>query len=688
MLLFQQSFASLGSIKEVDTDNNKMLYDQGDEVLIHGVIQDVQPNQNSVGITVTDPHGGKNTYTAEVGADGGQFNTVYSLSNTAFEGIYTVKVSYNGQDSFTFFKAQDDIHDRVTISLDDDSTASYSPGQTVKITGKVDNIDESSVIITITDPSNQNIVDSKSVNLSGNQYSYEYNLKTTASPGRYAVKIIYGANQASTIFEVNGGSNSSSNNDTDGSIDVFLSKSSYKPADTIKITGQVSPVSATDKQIYFVVRDANNAKIIDDHTTVTADGLFTYQFVLNNNASGGQYRLTVSYLDTSKQVTFTVSTGTSSGNSSSSLLIARLDKSSYLAGESMTVTGSVPKILTDNTVNIQVYRPDGTPVLSSSAFVEPSSSTDKSFSAKVILQSNLAAATNYKVKVDYGNDETQITFAISGQSSNVSSSGGSSNNNIMTVKTDQTRYSAGEATVKISGSVASDSIVQGQQVLIRVDNPGGSVYRMDPVDPANDGTYSYTMIVGGKLGIAGSYQVTATYNNKQAKTTFEFGGQNNGRSIYSLKAGSNIYPIEYQINGSGTVKSMTILTSDNKLRIAIDAQDNGGQLTIVLPRQIIDAVKDSKDVPFVVATTDLDAGTEGNVSINESKADNETRTLTIDYKKGTDLIEIAGTSVVPEFGPLSWIVLTVSIIGIILFTARSRRSNNYDNNRSNFFFTR
>jgi hypothetical protein len=419
-----------------------------------------------------------------------------------------------------------------------------------------------------------------------------------------------------------------------------------------------------------------------------ADGSFTYQFVLNNNASGGQYRLTVSYLDASKQVTFTVLTGTSSGNSSSSLLVARLDKSSYLAGESMTVTGSVPKILTDNTVNIQVYRPDGTAVLPSSAFVEPRSSTDKSFSAKVVLQSNLAAATNYKVKIDYGNDETQITFAISGQSSNVSSSGGSSNNNIMTVKTDQTRYSAGEATVKISGSVASDSIVQGQQVLIRVDNPGGSVYRMDPVDPANDGTYSYTMIVGGKLGIAGSYQVTATYNNKQAKTTFEFGGQNNGRSIYSLKAGNNIYPIEYQINGSGTVKSMTILTSDNKLRIAIDAQDDGGQLTIVLPRQIIDAVKDSKDVPFVVATTDLDAGTEGNVSIDESKADNETRTVTIDYKKGTDLIEISGTSIVPEFGPLSWIVLTVSIVGIVVFAAISRRSNNYNNNRFNSFFTR
>src|SRR5918912_1081344 len=92
LLLLQQSFASLGSIKEVDTDNNKMLYDQGDDVLIHGVIQDIQPNQNSVGITVTDPHGGKNTYTAEVGSDGGQFNTVYSLSNTASEGIYTVKV--------------------------------------------------------------------------------------------------------------------------------------------------------------------------------------------------------------------------------------------------------------------------------------------------------------------------------------------------------------------------------------------------------------------------------------------------------------------------------------------------------------------------------------------------------------------------------------------------------------------
>jgi predicted secreted protein with PEFG-CTERM motif len=79
----------------------------------------------------------------------------------------------------------------------------------------------------------------------------------------------------------------------------------------------------------------------------------------------------------------------------------------------------------------------------------------------------------------------------------------------------------------------------------------------------------------------------------------------------------------------------------------------------------------------VVATTDIEAGAGGNANIDESSTSGNTRTVVIDYKKGTDLIEISGTSVVPEFGAISAIVLAIAIVGIIMATARFGNKFNF-----------
>ena len=46
------------------------------------------------------------------------------------------------------------------------------------------------------------------------------------------------------------------------------------------------------------------------------------------------------------------------------------------------------------------------------------------------------------------------------------------------------------------------------------------------------------------------------------------------------------------------------------------------------------------------------------------------RTLSIDFDKGVEQIEIAGTRIVPEFGPLSAILLAVSVIGVLAVTSK------------------
>ncbi len=48
-----------------------------------------------------------------------------------------------------------------------------------------------------------------------------------------------------------------------------------------------------------------------------------------------------------------------------------------------------------------------------------------------------------------------------------------------------------------------------------------------------------------------------------------------------------------------------------------------------------------------------------------------TRTLTIPFSAGTGQIEIIGTQVVPEFGPIAALVLAIAIISIIAVSAKT-----------------
>ena len=49
----------------------------------------------------------------------------------------------------------------------------------------------------------------------------------------------------------------------------------------------------------------------------------------------------------------------------------------------------------------------------------------------------------------------------------------------------------------------------------------------------------------------------------------------------------------------------------------------------------------------------------------------EERTLEIPFSEGTKEIEIIGTLLVPEFGTITMLILTIAIVSIIAITARS-----------------
>jgi predicted secreted protein with PEFG-CTERM motif len=123
--------------------------------------------------------------------------------------------------------------------------------------------------------------------------------------------------------------------------------------------------------------------------------------------------------------------------------------------------------------------------------------------------------------------------------------------------------------------------------------------------------------------------------------------------------------LEHEISG-GQVTSMTADGNTNSVIIEVDSKDNG-EITITLPRDVIDAKMDNEDDEFFVLVDNEE------VSFEETKSSTE-RTLTITFPAGTEVIEIVGTHAIPEFGTIAAMVLGFAIISIIAVSAKSRLS--------------
>ncbi len=246
---------------------------------------------------------------------------------------------------------------------------------------------------------------------------------------------------------------------------------------------------------------------------------------------------------------------------------------------------------------------------------------------------------------------------------------GKSSTGTITVMTDKAEIKPGE-TIKITGTIGAD-LVEGQSVVIQINNPRGDVFKTDSVTPASDGSYSYSLVVGGKYeAMAGRYEVIATYNMMQAKTSFELKGRL-GSQTYDLKVGDKIYPIEYEITG-GSVNSMSVKVEDKTLVVSIDGTE-AGTLTIILPRNVIDSVESGQDIKYIVSMVDLESGRDSQVTAREVETTDDSRILAMDYPQGTDLIEIQGTQVVPEFGVVAALILAVSLVSVIGFARLKER---------------
>ena len=198
----------------------------------------------------------------------------------------------------------------------------------------------------------------------------------------------------------------------------------------------------------------------------------------------------------------------------------------------------------------------------------------------------------------------------------------------LSVQTDSDSYEQGD-TIVVTGLVKKPG--EGIPITLRILDSNSKLVQIDQFTPAADGSFSKTYVATGPLWkAAGNYTIIAQYGSAQkADTMFSFSGgtgstdKNEVKSeVYTIDAGSEgKFNVEYIIKG-GTVKNMSIDSESLTLVITIDA---------------------SKDA----------------------------RTLSIGFAAGDSEIEIVGTQVVPEFGPIAALVLAIAIISIIAVSAKT-----------------
>jgi hypothetical protein len=127
------------------------------------------------------------------------------------------------------------------------------------------------------------------------------------------------------------------------------------------------------------------------------------------------------------------------------------------------------------------------------------------------------------------------------------------------------------------------------------------------------------------------------------------------------------FTISYGITG-GTVTSIQADTIARTISVNAQSQ-NGGSLTIILPTRFIDAYENESLVPGYLNDANNEAHfvvmNKNHGTLYKSVETPDNRTLTIPISAGSNAIEIKGTYMVPEFGPLASVMLVVAVISII-----------------------
>ena len=232
-------------------------------------------------------------------------------------------------------------------------------------------------------------------------------------------------------------------------------------------------------------------------------------------------------------------------------------------------------------------------------------------------------------------------------------------------------YFEGDVIV-VSGNVST--VIQNIPVTIQViqlgENNEENIVEIRQLSVAQDGTFSQTIRAQGpQWRSEGEYVIRAFYGvGSIADVYFNFFKlEQDASSIYEVEKPdqSGTFDIEYFIRG-GDITDIIVNKEFFELIVTIEPRSDG-IITFELPRTAIDAKRwDGTDDIFIVLIDNAE------VPFEETQNNANTRTITIEFEETDSTIEIIGTYVIPEFGTIASLVLTISLILIIVISSKQK----------------
>jgi len=233
----------------------------------------------------------------------------------------------------------------------------------------------------------------------------------------------------------------------------------------------------------------------------------------------------------------------------------------------------------------------------------------------------------------------------------------------LTVKTDDNHYDEGD-TVVISGQLKT--VIVSTPIILQLWYEGNLIDAAQ-FFPAQDGSYSHTIIAEKPLWrVEGEYLIRVSHGEGNiAEATIEFTPKQEfletTDSFEVQIPNGGTFDVEFTIKG-GSVVDM-ILKPDNYTLIVLLETPDEGTISLKLPRNAIDAEKpNGQDETFIVLIDNIQ------YLYQETEKTSQTRLITINFEDGDSKIEIIGTTVVPEFGAFTVLILVIGIIATMGFT--------------------
>jgi len=244
------------------------------------------------------------------------------------------------------------------------------------------------------------------------------------------------------------------------------------------------------------------------------------------------------------------------------------------------------------------------------------------------------------------------------------------NSESMTININKETYTQGD-TIVVFGQV--NKMINGlPDISIQIYNAGNLVFVAQP-KLAVDGTYAESIFASGKLWKTnGTYLVRVFYTEEIiAETNFKF--YNTEQTIdpsstlsVNIPNASEVFDVGYAIT-TGEVTNIQV-DKDNYSLVVDFNIDTAGNLVLSLPRDSFDAkTTEGSDDEFIVLITNI-SGDTFEVEYEEMQTNSESRTIKIPFVGGDYKIQLIGTYVIPEFGTIAIMILSVSIISVIILS--------------------